>query len=62
MHASLGLWALYQRRYFRWTTTEIVQLTLGLSIPVILCTHLIGERLGVTLYGLQRSYAPALFN
>lgn len=61
VHGSLGLWALYQRRYFRWKTTEIVQLTLGLSIPVILCTHLIGERLGVTLYGLHRSFAQALY-
>jgi adenylate cyclase len=62
VHATLGMWALYQRRYFRWKTTEIVQLTLGLSIPVILCTHLIGERLGVTLFGLYRTYALALFN
>jgi adenylate cyclase len=62
VHASLGVWALYQRRYFRWKTTEIVQLILGLSIPVILCTHVIGERLGVTLYGLQRSYVQALYN
>jgi adenylate cyclase len=62
IHASLGLWALYQRRHFRWKATEIVQLVLGLSIPVILCTHLIGERLGTTLYGLERNYALALFN
>jgi adenylate cyclase len=62
VHATLGVWALYQRRYFRWKTLEIVQLSLGLSIPVILCTHLIGERLGITLYGLDRSYALALYN
>jgi adenylate cyclase len=61
-HASLGLWALYKRRYFRWKATEIIQLTLGLSVPVMLCTHLIGEHLGVSLYGLQRSYAQALYN
>ena len=62
IHASLGLWSLYQRRHFRWKAAEIVQLVLGLSIPVLLCTHLIGERLGVTLYGLYRTYALALFN
>lgn len=62
VHASLGLWALYQRRYFRWKVAEVVQLVLGLSIPVLLVTHLIGERLAVTLYGLHRSYAQALFN
>ena len=62
MHASLGLWALYKRRYFRWKATEIIQLTLGLSVPVMLCTDLVGEHLGVSLYGLQRSYAQALYN
>jgi adenylate cyclase len=62
VHGSLGLWALYQRRYFRWKATETLQLALGLSIPALLCTHLISERLGITLFGLQRSYALALFN
>ena len=28
-HASLGLWALYQRRHFRYTVAEITQLTSG---------------------------------
>ena len=62
VHGSLGLWALYQRRYFRWRTAESVQLALGLSIPALMCAHLIGERLGATLYGLERSYAQALYN
>jgi adenylate cyclase len=62
VHGSLGLWALYQRRHFRWRTAESVQLALGLSIPALMCAHLIGELLGVTLYGLQRSYAQALYN
>jgi adenylate cyclase len=62
VHGSLGLWALYRRRYFRWKAAEITQLTLGLLIPLMLCTHLIGERLGVSLYGLHRSYAFALYN
>ena len=62
VHGSLGLWALYQRRHFRWRTAESVQLALGLSIPALMCAHLIGERLGVTLYGLERSYAQALYN
>ena len=61
VHGSLGLWALYQRRFFRFKTAEIVQLVLGLSIPPLLCTHLIGERLGFTLYGLQGGYAKALY-
>jgi class 3 adenylate cyclase len=34
-HAGLGLWALYQRRHFRYTAAEITQLALGLSIPLL---------------------------
>src|SRR5579862_2514584 len=29
VHFSLGLWALYQRRHFRYTGAEITQLVLG---------------------------------
>src|SRR3954447_3112972 len=32
-HAGLGLWALYERRQFRWKAIEPLQLVLGLSIP-----------------------------
>jgi adenylate cyclase len=50
-HAGLGLWALYQRRHFRYTVAEITQLTLGLSIPLLIALHLGAARgLGV-LYG-----------
>jgi adenylate cyclase len=35
-HMSLGLWALYQRRHFRFTAAEVTQLVLGLSIPLLL--------------------------
>jgi adenylate cyclase len=62
VHGSLGLWALYERRHFKWKTKEIVQLAFGLSIPALLCTHLIGQRVGAELYGLQKSYAQTLYN
>src|SRR5271155_426257 len=39
-HAGLGLWALYQRRHFRYTFAEITQLALGLSIPLLIASHL----------------------
>ena len=29
VHGSLGLWALYQRRQFKWKATELTQLILG---------------------------------
>src|SRR5262249_51228147 len=38
-HFSLGLWALYQRRHFRYTGAELIQLLLGLSIPLWLADH-----------------------
>ena len=62
VHGSLGLWALYQRRQFKWKATELIQLLLGLSIPALLCTHLIGQRLGAELWGLQKSYGQTLYN
>jgi adenylate cyclase len=39
IHFSLGLWAVYQRRHFRYTTIEFIQLMLGLSIPLWLASH-----------------------
>ena len=32
-HFSLGLWALYRRRHFRYFTIEMIQLVLGLMHP-----------------------------
>src|SRR6516164_11319873 len=61
VHAFLGLWALYQRRHFKWKTTEFIQLVFGLSIPALLCGHLIGQRLGANMYGLEKSYAQYLY-
>jgi len=59
VHASLGLWALYQRRHFHWKTPEIVQLALGLSIPALMLQHLVGLRLPPLIYDTQRYYAHA---
>jgi len=50
-HAGLGLWALYQRRHFRYTFAEITQLTLGLSIPLLIALHFAGARGGGLLFG-----------
>jgi len=62
VHFSLGLWALYQRRHFRYTAPEVTQLILGLSIPLWLAGHFAGERLTGLLYGIPPfNYATALF-
>jgi len=49
-HFSLGLWALYQRRHFRYTAIEVTQLLLGLSIPLWLASHLGAVRVSGWLY------------
>ncbi len=61
-HFSLGLWALYQRRHFRYTVIEITQLILGLSIPLLIASHLGVMRLGGLLFGRDPPhYAIVLF-
>lgn len=50
-HFTLGLWALYQRRHFRYTFIEITQLVFGLSIPLLVASHLGIVRLGGLLFG-----------
>src|SRR4051794_11478890 len=49
VHTGLGIWALYQRRQFRWKAIEPLQLVLGLSIPMLIIAHIVGVRLGQTL-------------
>ena len=62
IHLSLGLWALYQRRHFRYAAAEIAQLALGFSIPLLLASHFGVERVVGWIYGrVPVSYAPPLF-
>ena len=58
---ALGIWALYERRQFRWKAIEPLQLVLGLSIPALVITHLVGVRLGQTLFGHEKLYPQVLF-
>src|SRR6266852_8993677 len=60
-HTGLGIWALYERRQFRWKAIEPLQLVLGLSIPALVITHLVGVRLGQTLFGHEKLYPQVLF-
>jgi adenylate cyclase len=61
-HMSLGFWALYARRRFHWTRLEATQLILGLSIPFLLTTHVIGTRVALSQFGLEKGYAQELVN
>jgi adenylate cyclase len=59
-HMSLGFWALFARRHFRWTRLEAAQLVLGLSIPFLLADHVIGTRVALSQFGLEKGYAQEL--
>jgi adenylate cyclase len=59
-HMSLGFWALYARRRFRWSRLEATQLILGLSIPFLLADHVIGSRVSYSQFGLDKGYAEEL--
>ena len=61
-HFGLGLWALWQRRHYGWTSGEVVQLILGLSIPALLMNHLVVTRLALAMYGLEKGYAQELYS
>src|ERR1700692_3031890 len=61
VHAGLGIWALYERRQFRWRASEPLQLVLGLSIPALIITHIAGVRLGHTLFEHQQLYPQVLY-
>jgi len=61
LHSGLGIWALYERRQFRWKAIEPLQLVLGLSIPALIAAHIISVRLGQTLFGHAKLYPQVLY-
>jgi len=61
IHSCLGFWALYQRRQFSWVALEPLQLALGLSIPALVATHVIGARLGHSLFDQEKLYPQLLY-
>ena len=55
-HIVLALSSLYQRRHFRLPAWEALQLLLGLSIPPLLVTHIVGTRLSHAWFNTSDSY------
>ena len=62
IHSGLGVWALYQRRQFHWRAIEPLQLALGLSIPALIIAHIVGARLGQSLFAYQKLYPQELYS
>src|SRR5437667_10690527 len=44
VHGGLALWLLYQRRTLRMPAWEAAQYTLGLVLPALLASHVVGKR------------------
>jgi adenylate cyclase len=61
VHAGLGIWAMYVRREFRWKAIEPLQLLLGLSIPALIVSHVVGVRLIQPLFGHTKLYPQVLY-
>lgn len=61
-HFCLGLWAFYERRHYGWRRAEVVQLVLGLCIPLLLANHLYATRISLALLGTEKGYAQELYS
>src|ERR1044071_4592797 len=60
VHLLLAYWSLYRRRTLRMPAWEATQLTLGLTIPLLLVWHVVGTRLAHEVAGTQDSYTLVL--
>jgi adenylate cyclase len=59
-HVALALWSLYQRRSLRMPAWEAAQLLLGLMIPPLLVSHLVGTRLAHAWFDTTDSYTRVI--
>ncbi len=55
-HLLLALWSLYRRRHLRMPAWEAAQLLLGLVIPPLLVSHIVGTRLAHEWFDVTDSY------
>ena len=60
IHVLLAFWALYRRNHLKMPVWEAAQLALGLAIPPLLVSHIVGTRMAHTLYAVTDSYARTL--
>jgi adenylate cyclase len=59
-HFTLALVSLYRRRHLRIPPWEAAQLVLGLCIPPLLVSHIIGTRLAATWFDREDAYTIVL--
>ena len=60
IHGVLALWLLYQRRSLRMPVWEALQYTLGLILPALLASHVVGTRISWWQTGSDDPYARVL--
>ena len=56
VHLSLAYWSLYRRRTLRMPGWEALQLSLGLTIPLLIVWHIVGTRLAHEVAGTRDTY------
>ena len=62
VHPLFALIRVAERRTFRMPTREIVQILLGLTIPILLVDHIVATRVQSALFGFDQSYSVVLRN
>lgn len=62
VHGLLALWLLYQRRTLRMPAWEALQYGLGLAIPALLASHVVGTRIAWWQAGTEDRYARVLLH
>jgi adenylate cyclase len=62
VHFALGLYAVYRRRTLRIPVRELLQMSFGLAIPLLLLDHVKNTRVAFELYGQVDSYARVVWN
>lgn len=60
VHPFFAMLRVAQRRTFRMPVREMLQIALGLAIPLLLVDHVVGTRVMGALFGLDESYPAVL--
>lgn len=56
IHAILSLRTVYQLHHFRLPIWEIIHILLGLTMPLLIASHVVGTRLASEFFGFKDSY------
>ena len=60
-HVLLALWSLYNKRSLNIARGEVIQILLGILIPIMITAHVLATRGGYEVYGFEEGYAYQLY-